>query len=138
MANNTALGVTFALTATADELDADDNRPCAYCNSDECVSEREHVAYERAAEQDIPEFRVPDDVGLISAEYVLRFGHKNGAGVEVPVCDTCLVDVPVEHAGQTTHSELDFRYSGQGNLGERIVENTDGQVVHRTASVDVQ
>lgn len=138
MPEDDATGLTFAMSATAEPID--DNRPCAYCNSDTAVAERESQAYEKAAEENLPEYRVPDDVGIIQAEYVLRFGHEKGAGVEVPVCDMCLGDCPVEYEGQTAHSEMDFVYFGDGEIRKKITKTdpVTGQISHRKVPVDAE
>lgn len=137
MSDSDATGIRFAPTATAEEFPADeDPRPCAYCNPDDRVAERERAAYDRAAERNIPEFQIPDDVGLVHADYILRFGHEDGAGVEVPVCDMCLDGIPVEHDGETARSELSHEYAGNGKIAEKTVERTDGRTIHRREVVN--
>ncbi len=137
MSNSNAVGIQFAPTTTAEEFPTDeDPRPCAYCNSDERVSEREQAAYERAADQNIPEFQIPDSVGLVHADYILRFGHEDGAGVEVPVCDMCLDGIPVEYDGETARSELSHEYAGNGNIAKTTVEQDGSQTIHQRTVVN--
>lgn len=135
MSQQDATDLTFALSATAEPLPEDDDRPCAYCNSDERVHERRYCIVEENPDVDSLD-DLPDDVGLVFAEYILRFGHAEGAGVEVPICDMCLCDVPVEFDGQTTRSEMDYRYYGSGNVRRHVVEDDDGHEVHRYVPVE--
>lgn len=137
MSGKTAAGTTFALTATAEEFPTDEEpRPCAYCNPDDRVAEREHEAYEKAAERGVPEFRVPDDVGVVNAEYILQFGHDDGAGVTVPVCDMCLDGVPVEYDGETARSELTHEYGCNGDIVAPVVDEQGGRTIHRRKTVN--
>lgn len=194
MERNDATGLRFALSAEAEPCD--DDRPCAYCNPDEMVAEREAVAensldqFEEGEdaypettvltfqyENDDREFQgrvvssrevmgggsfkykvelldspntyrwlnsaaiidaeIPGDAGVVKADYVLTMGHKDGAGVEVPVCDSCLVDCPVEVRGESTQSEMQYRYYGDGEVVQKYKERVDGTVHHKTAEVDV-
>lgn len=128
----TAPDVTLVLTKTLTALEDGDDRPCVYCNPDDLVAERIANAEAMHPEKDIPE-----EAGLVFADYVMEFGHREGAGVEVPVCDTCINGAPVEGGDQTVRDTFDLEYMGDGQVGKKVVETDDeGRTIHRRVPVN--
>jgi hypothetical protein len=109
--------VRFVLSVTPEELPDDTQRPCAYCNPDELIAERMESI--KLANPDISDEEARAKAPVM-ADYILRFGHKDGAGVEVPVCDMSMDGVPVEY-DETAREALDFQYMGDGKFGHYAV-----------------
>lgn len=97
----------------------DEKRPCAFCNSKGALQTRKATVAQNSSLdfEDVPDERV-----TVYADYLLPFGPTDGTGVEIPICDSCLIDVPVEYDDQTIFSELDYRYYGDGEIRERVVD----------------
>lgn len=105
--------ITFALTVTPEALPDDENPPCSYCNPTTLIEER--IESIKLSHADISDEEAREQAH-IRADYVLRFGHKDGAGVEVPVCDSCMMGAPVEH-DTDVRDALEFEYMGDGEFG---------------------
>jgi len=116
-------GLSFVFTGEAEPA-GDDPEACVWCNHPDRIEDRKQSTASRPAAE------IPDAEATQYADYVLTVGHADGAGVEIPACEGCLHDLPVEYESTTIHDlpfvwqdevALQVEVPGFADSDERII-----------------
>jgi hypothetical protein len=102
----TPAGLSFVFASEAEPA-GDDPEPCVWCNHPAAVeSRKQHMGSHTR-----PAAGIPDAEATRYADYVFTVGDPE-AGVEIPACEGCLHDLPVQY-GDTTIHDLPFAWKGE-------------------------
>jgi hypothetical protein len=123
-------GINFIFGAEAQPV-GDDPDPCVFCNHPDIIPERKVAMAakdEHASADDIP-----DEEAMCRADYVFQIG--NSPSVEIPVCEGCLYDMPVEY-GDSSAFDLPFAWQDEVVLKTQVPRlDADQGSVHRSIPV---
>lgn len=117
--------------ATAEPVEGE-GEPCVWCNHPQTVAERK---YAMADGSNTDPDDISDSAAMCRGDYTFTVGHPEGEGVEIPVCEGCLYDLPVEF-GDSDIRDLQYRWQEEVVLQTAVPRlDADEGHVHRGVPV---
>jgi hypothetical protein len=101
-------GLRFVFAAEADPIEGD-APPCVWCNHPDILPERK-AAMADGTDREAAD--IPDSEAMCRADYAFVVGDRDGEGVEIPVCEGCLYDLPIEY-GDSDAQDLPFAWQDE-------------------------
>lgn len=120
-------GLRFVFSAVAEPIEGD-APPCVWCNHADILPERKWAMAD-GTDRD-PE-AITDAEAKCRADYEFVIGHNDGESVAIPVCKSCLYDLPVEYGDSDTR-DLPFAWQEEVVLKTEVPRlDADHGSVHR-------